>query len=65
MTSHWTATVHRNGGKWQLVALHISAGLFDNPVIAAARRYAYTSTAIAAIAGFVLGFALRALTKRS
>jgi ketosteroid isomerase-like protein len=64
MTSRWTATVHKEGGHWKLVALHTGASILDNPVLAAVRKHAYTIATIALIAGIILGYLIRMMVKR-
>lgn len=64
MTSHWTATVTREDGRWKVAALHMSANILDNPVIAEAKKYVWIAAAVAFLLGLILGFALRALTAR-
>ncbi len=64
MTSHWTATVQRQDGHWKLASLHISANVLDNPVIEAAKRYAWMAAGAALVVGLILGFVLRGITTR-
>ena len=56
LTSRWTATVVNDGGAWKISAFHSSASLFDNPLLAAAQRWAMTAAVVALIAGFGIGF---------
>jgi ketosteroid isomerase-like protein len=56
LTSRWTATVVNDGGAWKIAAFHSSASLFDNPLLAAAQRWAMTAAVVALIAGFGIGF---------
>jgi uncharacterized protein (TIGR02246 family) len=64
MTSHWTATLKKEDGRWKVAALHISANVLDNPLIAQLKRCIWIAAAIALLVGLILGFALRALTAR-
>lgn len=64
MTSHWTATVQRQDGRWKLAALHISANLLDNPVVEEAKRYIWKAAAAALVVGLILGFILCTVIKR-
>ena len=57
ITTHWTATVVKQSGAWQIAALHFSFNLFDNPVLRAAQQAVYW----AAVVAFVLGLLLSAL----
>jgi uncharacterized protein (TIGR02246 family) len=64
MTSHWTAVVQKQDGRWKLAALHISANVLDNPLLEAAKRYAWIMAGAALLIGMILGFIVRAVTAR-
>lgn len=64
MTSHWTATVAKEDGRWKVAALHISANILENPVTEEAKKYVWFAAGIALAVGLILGFILRALTAR-
>jgi uncharacterized protein (TIGR02246 family) len=64
MTSHWTAVVQKQDGRWKLAALHISANVLDNPVLEAAKHYAWIMAGAALLIGLILGFIVRAVTAR-
>lgn len=53
----WSAALVREAGEWQIAAIHYSFNLFDNPVLAAARRAAHWSAAGGLAAGFGVGIA--------
>ena len=65
LTSRWTATVVNDGGAWKIAAFHSSASLFDNPLLAAAQRWSVTAAVVALIAGFVVGFLVSRIGRRS
>jgi ketosteroid isomerase-like protein len=65
LTSRWTATVVNDGGSWKIAAFHSSASLFDNPLLAAAQRWAMTAAIVALIAGFGIGFLISRIAQRS
>jgi ketosteroid isomerase-like protein len=65
LTSRWTATVVNDGGPWKIAAFHSSASLFDNPLLAAAQRWAMTAAIVALIAGFGIGFLISRIAQRS
>jgi ketosteroid isomerase-like protein len=64
LTSRWTATVVNDGGAWKIAAFHSSASLFDNPLLAAAQRWAMTAAVVALIAGFGIGFLISRIGQR-
>lgn len=68
MTSHWTAVVQRQDGRWKLAALHISVNVLDNPVVESVKRYGWMAAAgaflIGLIVGLIVGFLLRGATSR-
>jgi ketosteroid isomerase-like protein len=64
MTSRWTATLHRDNGKWKIIAAHIGANLVDNPVLTALKGWLYKVGAGAGVAGLLVGFVIGRLTRR-
>jgi len=64
MTSRWTVTLHKDGGKWKILNVHIGANLLDNPVLAALKSWLYKVGIGAGIAGLLLGFVLARLMRR-
>ena len=58
MKTRWTATVIKEpDGKWRILALHIGANFYDNPIFAAVKD----STKYYAAAGLALGLLLGAM----
>src|SRR5262249_34040883 len=51
----WSATVVKENDQWQIVAFHASAGLFDNPVLAAAKKFLVWGCVIAGVVGLAVG----------
>ncbi len=51
----WSTTLLKNNGKWQIINLHSSTDLFDNPLVNNAKRYAIIFIIIAFIFGVFLG----------
>lgn len=55
LTGPWSATMVRHDGKWTIAAFHASAGLFDNPLLLAAKRSLVWGCVTCALAGILLG----------
>ena len=59
LKSRWTATFVRENGRWLLAAVHVSANIFDNPVLSIALKKTALRVGIGAvIAGLIVGFLL-------
>jgi uncharacterized protein (TIGR02246 family) len=56
--ARWTTTLVKREGQWKIASLHLSAGLFDNPILQAAARTGYWIAGGAALVAIVLGFLL-------
>lgn len=56
LKSKWTATVVKVDGTWKVASFHVSASIFDNPILDAAKGSLVTVGVIAAICGVLLGF---------
>jgi len=54
LESVWTTTVTRLDGQWRVASLHISANIFNNPLIHSAKRSLIWVGLIGSIAGFLL-----------
>src|SRR5262249_58445285 len=63
MTSHWTATLYKDNGKWKIINVHIGANPFENPVVTALKSWVYKVGVGAGIAGLLLGFVFARLTR--
>lgn len=65
MTSRWTVTLRKVDGNWQILSLHFSANVFNNPLVAAVTNKLITLTVIAFGVGLLVMFALmKLLSKR-
>jgi len=53
--TRWTATLVKENDHWLVASLHASANLFDNPLLAMAKRTAYWAGGIALLAGLIIG----------
>lgn len=53
--TRWTAALVKDGGRWQVAALHVSADVFDNPLLSAAKKTAVWAAAAALAAGAAAG----------
>lgn len=52
----WSATVVREDGVWKLAHVHASVGVFDNPLLSWAWRFAWVGATVALILGLVIGW---------
>jgi ketosteroid isomerase-like protein len=65
LPNRWTAGVVKDNDRWLVVALHISANVFDNPIQdIVVRRTALWSGGIALLVGLALGAGMLALLRR-
>ena len=53
--SRWTATLVKEGDRWVVASYHVSANLFDNPLLTVAKNALYLIGAIASVIGLALG----------
>jgi ketosteroid isomerase-like protein len=60
----WSATLVKENDRWQIVAFHASAGLFDNPLLAVAKRALYWGCGIAGAVGLAVGALAMAFIRR-
>ena len=65
LKSRWTATFIKEDGRWLLAAIHVSANVFDNPVLSLAVRKtamwsALGALAVGGIVGWIIGRRRRA-----
>ena len=58
LPARWSATLVKDGDKWLIASLHASDNLFDNPLLAIAKRTAYWAGGISLLVGLIAGFAL-------
>lgn len=60
----WSATLVKTDGRWQIAEFHASAGLFDNPLLEAAKNALYIGVAVAGGVGVLLGAMIVLIVKR-
>lgn len=56
MKSRWSATLVLEGGGWKIASFHASSNLFDNPLLASAKRGLWLAGAGGAAVGLLVGF---------
>ena len=56
LTSRWTATVRKEGGRWSVIALHFSTNMFDNPLLNTAKNQLMLFSGIAFLLGLLVMF---------
>jgi ketosteroid isomerase-like protein len=60
----WTATLIRSQDHWLLAAMHFSANMFDNPILAGLERTMIWATVGAAVVALLVGFFVGRQTRR-
>jgi ketosteroid isomerase-like protein len=55
LPARWSATLVKEGDTWMVASLHASDNIFDNPLLAGAKRLAYWAGGIALLVGLILG----------
>src|ERR1700674_6067885 len=58
LPARWSATLVKDGDKWLIASLHASDNLFDNPLLAIAKRTAYWAGSVCLVLGLIAGFVL-------
>jgi ketosteroid isomerase-like protein len=58
LPARWSATLVKEDGKWLVASLHASENLFDNPILAMAKRMMYWAGGIGLLVGLAAGFLL-------
>jgi ketosteroid isomerase-like protein len=56
LPARWSATLVKVGNQWQIASLHASDNVFDNPVLAIAKRTAWWAGGLALLLGVAVGF---------
>lgn len=65
MKTRWTATVVKEQGNWKILALHIGANFYDNPIVSQFQK-ANTTYGLAGVAlGLVLGVGVTLVLRRN
>ena len=62
--ARWTSTLVRENDRWLIASFHISADLFDNPVLSSITRMLYWAIGIAALVALGAGFLIGRRAKR-
>jgi ketosteroid isomerase-like protein len=65
LPARWSATVVKDGDRWLIASLHASDNLFDNPLLALAKRTAYWAGGATLVVGLIVGFAIGRRRKRA
>jgi ketosteroid isomerase-like protein len=55
LPARWSATLVKEGDKWLIASLHASDNLFDNPLLAMAKRTAYWAGGGGLVVGLIVG----------
>jgi hypothetical protein len=63
--TRWSSTLVKKDGRWKVASVHISANLFDNPVLyLAVKTTALWTGGIGAVAGMIVAFLISWLIGR-
>jgi uncharacterized protein (TIGR02246 family) len=65
LNSKWTATVVKKDDAWKVASFHVSANIFDNPILALAQGWLMKVGLIAAVIGLVVGLLIGRASKRA
>ena len=64
ITSRWTSTLVRENDRWLIASFHMSANMFDNPVLSALSKTLYWVIGIASLVALIIGFLIGRRGKR-
>jgi ketosteroid isomerase-like protein len=64
LNSKWTATVVKLGDRWKVASFHVSANIFDNPILAYTQGWLVKVGLVAGLIGLVVGLIIGRVTKR-
>jgi ketosteroid isomerase-like protein len=65
LPARWSATLVKTGDKWLVASLHASDNLFDNPVLAMAKRTAYWAGGVCLVVGLLIGMLIGRARKKA
>ena len=69
LQSKWTATLVKQDDRWLIASFHVSASIFENPILAAFKSWLTTcvvaTAVVASIAGGIFGFLMTRRPKKS
>ena len=58
LNSKWTATVVKKDDQWKVASFHVSANIFDNPMLDTAKAYLGSAALIGSVLGGLVGLLL-------
>ena len=61
----WSATMVKENGRWLLASVHASSNLFDNPLVAAARKSLYVGVGVSFVLALIIGWFLGRRSSRA
>ena len=65
LDGRWSTTLQKTDNRWQVVALHFSSNLFDNPLLNNAGRTTRIAATIAFLVGAVLVIVIGWMRRRT
>ncbi len=64
LNSKWTATVIKQNDAWEVASFHVSANIFDNPILDVAKGWLMKAGIGGGIVGLIIGLVIGRATKR-
>jgi uncharacterized protein (TIGR02246 family) len=64
LNSKWTATVIKENDAWKVASFHVSANIFDNPILDVAKGWLMKAGIAGGLAGLVIGLLIGRATRR-
>ena len=65
LNSKWTATVVKLEDGWKVASFHVSANIFDNPILAYTQGWLVKVGLVAGLIGLIVGLVVGRVTKRA
>ena len=64
LNSKWTATVIKQNDAWKVASFHVSANIFDNPILDVAKGWLMKAGIAGAVVGLIIGLLIGRVSRR-